>query len=117
MSRCAAGEDAGQKSTMRGKALLEALVTLAGTRGVTVRREPMTRGTSAGGLCVLKGVPTVLVDERANLDAQVEILARALRRYDWSGVELEPALRTVLTKPERPRPGPARVGTTPRSEP
>ncbi len=104
---------------MRGKALLEALVTLAGSRGVTVRREAMTRGTSAGGMCVLKGVPTVFIDERANLDAQVEILARALRHYDWSEAELDPALRTILTRPARPRPGPAkaRPSTSRPSEP
>jgi len=60
-------------------------------------------------MCVLKGIPTVFVDERANLDAQVEILARALRHYDWSETELDPALRSVLARPARPRPGPARA--------
>lgn len=89
---------------MRGKALLEALVQLSQSRGISVRREPMTRGTSAGGLCVLKGVKTVFVDERANVDAQIEILARVLRREAIPDVEsLDPALRTVLARAEKGR--------------
>lgn len=72
---------------MRGKALFDALVEAAKVRGLTVR-ESMTRGTSAGGFCVVKGVPTVFIDERASVDAQVEILAGVLRRYDWTDVEL-----------------------------
>lgn len=84
---------------MRGKALLDALIDAARARGITVRRETMTRGTSSGGLCVVKGVPTVFVDERGSLEAQIEILAAALRRYDWSEVELPEAVRTALTRP------------------
>jgi hypothetical protein len=84
---------------MRGKALLDALIDAARARGITVRREAMTRGTSAGGLCVVKGVPTVFVDERGSLEAQIEILTAALRRYDWSEVELPEAVRTALTRP------------------
>ncbi|MFO0608518.1 MAG: hypothetical protein U0324_35460 [Polyangiales bacterium] len=85
---------------MRGKALFEALTEAAKARGIAVRRESMTRGTSAGGLCVVKGVPTVFVDERGSVEAQIEILAGALRRYDWSAVELPDPVRAVLTKPK-----------------
>ena len=83
---------------MRGKALLDAMVEAAKARGIAVRRESMTRGTSAGGLCVVKGVPTVFVDERGSVEAQIEILAGALRRYDWSEVELPDAVRGALTR-------------------
>lgn len=83
---------------MRGKALLEALTEAAKARGIAVRRESMTRGTSAGGLCVVKGVPTVFVDERGSVEAQIEILAGSLRRYDWSEVELPDAVRATLTR-------------------
>jgi hypothetical protein len=83
---------------MRGKALLDAMVEAAKGRGIAVRRESMTRGTSAGGLCVVKGVPTVFVDERGSVEAQIEILAAALRRYDWAEVELPDAVRTALTR-------------------
>lgn len=83
---------------MRGKALFEALTEAAKARGIAVRRESMTRGTSAGGLCVVKGVPTVFVDERGSVEGQIEILAGALRRYDWAEVELPDAVRATLTK-------------------
>jgi hypothetical protein len=83
---------------MRGKALFEALVEAAKAKGLTVRRESMTRGTSAGGFCVVKGVPTVFVDERASVDAQVEILAGVLRRYDWSDVELPDGVRAAIVR-------------------
>ena len=83
---------------MRGKALFEALIEAAKLKGLTVRRESMTRGTSAGGFCVVKGVPTVFVDERASVDAQVEILAGVLRRYDWSDVELPAPVRSAIVR-------------------
>jgi hypothetical protein len=74
---------------------------LAKTRGLSVRREPMSRGTSSGGYCVLKGVPTLFVDERAAVDAQIEVVAAVLRRHDWSEVDLDPAVRAVLSRPGR----------------
>lgn len=83
---------------MRGKALLDELMEAARRRGVAVRREAMSRGTSAGGFCVLKGTPTIFVDERASIEAQVEVLAGALRRYDWSDVFLPPAVRALLER-------------------
>jgi hypothetical protein len=83
--------------------LLEALMELAKARGLAVRREAMSRGTSSGGYCVLKGVATVFVDERANVDAQIEVLAAVLRRHDWAEVELDPAVRAVLTRPRLKR--------------
>lgn len=84
---------------MRGKVLVEALVSLAQSRGLTVRKEAMSRGTSAGGFCVVKGVPTVLVDERGSVDAQIEVLAGVLRRMSWELEGLDPAVRAVLERP------------------
>lgn len=81
---------------MRGTALLEELLNVARRRGLTVRREAMTRGVSGGGLAVVKGVPTLFVDDRASVDAQIEIVATALRRFDWSEVFLAPAVRALL---------------------
>jgi hypothetical protein len=76
--------------------LLDELIDLAKRRGLNVRKEAMTRGLSAGGLCVLKGVPTVFVDDRASVDVQIEVLAGVLRRFDWSDVFLAPAVRALL---------------------
>jgi hypothetical protein len=47
---------------------------------------------------VVKGVPTVFVDERASVEAQIEILAGVLRRYEWRDVELAPAVRAAIVK-------------------
>ncbi len=91
---------------MRGRALYDALVSLAATRNIAVRREAMSRGTSAGGLCVLKGVPTVFVDERANVDAQIEVLSAALRRFSWVPDEIPEGVQASLS----PRRRVARVG-------
>jgi hypothetical protein len=94
---------------MRSAAVLDELVGLARRRGLAVRREALSRGVS-GGLCVLKGVATVFVDDRASLDAQIELLAGVLRRYDWSDVFVPPAIRTLLgatgDAPEEPKPTP-----------
>ena len=81
---------------MRGTALLEELIQLASKQGLTIRREAMSRGSGSGGYCVLKGVPTVFVDDRANVDAQIEVLASVLRRLDWSNIFVHPSVRTVL---------------------
>jgi hypothetical protein len=40
----------------------------------------------------------VFVDERGSVEGQIEILAGALRRYDWSEVELPDPVRATLTK-------------------
>jgi hypothetical protein len=87
---------------MRGSALLEELMNLARRRGITIRRETMSRGLSHGGLCVLKGVPTLIVDERASIDAQIEVVASVLRRMDWTDVFLHPTVRTLLTRGKEP---------------
>ncbi len=94
---------------MRGAALLEELVQLARKQGLAVRRESMTRGAGTGGYCVLKGVPTVFIDDRSSVDAQTEVLSGVLRRMDWSNVFVHPAVRTVLglAADEEPRARPA----------
>lgn len=95
---------------MRERTLLDELVDLARRRNLTVRREPMSRGTSVGGFCVLRGSPTVFVDERASMDAQIGVLAGVLRRYDWSDVYIPPALRAFLgreAEADEPRAAPA----------
>jgi hypothetical protein len=94
---------------MRGSALLEELFQLARKQGLTIRREAMSRGVGTGGYCVLKGVPTVFVDDRANIDAQIEVVASVLRRLDWSNVFVHPSVRPVL--------GLTGDGDTPQREP
>jgi hypothetical protein len=89
---------------MKGRALLDAMIEVAKNKGLAVRREALKGALSQGGLCVLKGVPTVFVDDRAQVDAQIEVLAAVLRRYDWSDEEratMNPHVLTVLTRAAR----------------
>jgi hypothetical protein len=94
--------------SLKGKALLEAVVALAISKGVAVRKEPLKTANSQGGLCLFKGVPTVFVDERAIVDAQIEMLAAVLRRFEWSDQErasMNPTLCSLVSprgRAERP---------------
>ena len=78
--------------------MVEELVRLAELRGLTVRRETLSKGTSTGGVCVLRGVPTLFVDQRASLDVQAEVLSAVLRRFTWDDVDLAPAIRSILAR-------------------
>ena len=83
---------------MVGQTLFEELVRLAIVRGCNVRHEGMTRGVGAGGFAVVRGVPTVFVDERATLDARIEVLASVLRRMDWSNTYVNPSVRALVSQ-------------------
>lgn len=80
---------------LRGAALRDELVRLAEKRGLSVRLESLARGVT-GGLCRVHGVATVFVDQRSSVDAQIEVLAGVLRRFDWSDVFVHPSLRKML---------------------
>ena len=91
---------------MKGKALLESLVVAAKSKGVTVRREALKGALSQGGLCLLKGVPTVFIDDRALVDSQIDVLARVLRRFVWTDDDraaLDPAVASALRSDGGPR--------------
>ncbi len=86
---------------VKGKQLLEAIIELAKSKGVVVRKETLKTGHSQGGLCLFKGVPTVFVDERAVVEAQIEMLGAILRRYEWSEEEravMVPATLAIVTR-------------------
>lgn len=72
---------------MKGRPLLDAMIEVAKAKGLAIRREALKGALSQGGLCMLKGVPTVFVDDRAQVDAQIEVLAGVLRRFEWSDEE------------------------------
>lgn len=80
---------------LRGVALRDELFRLAEKRGLAVRREGLARGVT-GGLARVHGVPTVFVDDRGSVDAQIEVLASVLRRFEWDDVFVHPALRKLV---------------------
>lgn len=77
--------------------MLRALEDLARRVGLEVRvEEPWKGGPSAGGMCLLRGRPVVLLDALAPLPDRVEVLCEALSGFDLDSVFLPPALRARL---------------------
>ena len=77
--------------------MLRALEELARRVGREVRvEEPWRGGPSAGGLCVLRGTPVVLLDATAPLPDRIGVLCEALGQFDLESVFLPPALRAIL---------------------
>ncbi len=78
--------------------MLEQLEQIAGGLGIEVRYETMRKESSfnPGGLCRVRGEPVVIVNRKAPVSEQVEVLASALNRFDLSGVYLRPGLREYL---------------------
>lgn len=63
--------------------VLASLVELAERTGIRVRFDrfdPRTRGSQSGGLCVVRGCPTVVLDASASLVDKIAILAEVLAR-------------------------------------
>jgi hypothetical protein len=77
--------------------MLRALEDLARRVGLEVRVEETWKGgPSAGGLCVLRGKPLVLLDALAPLPERVDVLCEALSGFDLDSMFLPPALRARL---------------------
>jgi len=77
--------------------LLDELVQAAEKLGVEVRREPFeTPATAGGGLCVVRGEPFVLIDERAPLWDRIRALARALSELESERVYMAPQARELI---------------------
>ena len=84
--------------------MLRALEDLARRVGLEVRVEESWKGgPSAGGLCVLRGAPVVLIDGLAPLTERVAVLCDALARFDLDEVFLAPALRARIQSAVRIR--------------
>ena len=83
---------------MDDTAILGHLEALAHTLGIQVRYETL-EGEAAfpsGGLCRVRDKQFIIINEKASTGEKVQTLARALRRFDLSGVYLRPALRDFL---------------------
>lgn len=78
--------------------MLGQMEEIAAGLGIEVRYETVRRegGFISGGLCRIRGKPVVIVNRKAPLSEQVEVLASALKRFDLSGVYLRPGLREYL---------------------
>ena len=82
-------------------AILDHLEALAYSLDIQVRYEHLDSETAfpTGGLCRVKDKRFIIVDSGATTTEKVRTLTRALRRFDFSGVYLKPALRQLLEGP------------------
>lgn len=78
--------------------MLEQLETLAKGLEIEIRYETLRKETrfNPGGLCRIRGLPVIIVNRKAPLQDQVEVLAAAIKRFDLGSVYLRPGLREFL---------------------
>ena len=82
--------------------VIDHLEALAHSLGIQVRHECLENEETAfpsGGLCRVKGKHIIIVNSAVPSAEKVQTLARALRRFDLSGVYVKPALRDLLEGP------------------
>lgn len=81
-------------------ALLNQLEEVAQGLDVEIRYEVIKREGLfyPGGLCRLKGKFVAIINSKASTEDKIQILGRALKRFDLSGVYLRPGLREYLDK-------------------
>ena len=78
---------------MKPPAVVAAFEEALGRLGVRVRRE---RGPFRGGLCMVDGEAVVVLNRAQPPEAQVAVLAAAIRGCDHAGLYLRPAVRAAL---------------------
>lgn len=77
--------------------LFDELLRAAERLGVEVRMEPFeTLAVVGGGLCVVRGAPLVLIDQRAPVPDRVLALARALAELGSDSVYMAPEARELV---------------------
>jgi hypothetical protein len=78
--------------------LLRHLEELAYALDVKVRHEAFEEdlSASAGGLCRIGQKAVFIMNAKASTSEKVQTLARALRRFDLSGIYIRPLLREFL---------------------
>ena len=82
---------------MERERLFEELLSAAEKLGVEVRVEPFeTGGTSAGGICKLRGKRLILLDAAASVPERAAALASALSDLDHERVYLAPGAREYI---------------------
>jgi hypothetical protein len=78
--------------------LLNQLEELAQRLTIEIRYVTIRKGDflATGGLCRVEDQYIIVVNKKSTIKDKVEILARAIKRFDLSKVYLRPALRDFL---------------------
>jgi hypothetical protein len=80
--------------------ILGQLEELARSLAIEIRYESLKREGAfyTGGLCRLKGAHVMIINSNATTQDKIEVLTRAVNRFDLSGVYLRPGLREYLDR-------------------
>jgi hypothetical protein len=78
--------------------MLAELEALGARLGVTIRTEPFDKGVlgGRGGLCHVRGKPTVVMDAALTVTEKVAVLSAALGRFDLDAVFVHPLVRARI---------------------
>ena len=80
---------------MNEQNILDELLALLETGGVTIRNEPL--GGGGGGLCTIKGEPVLFVDTQASSAVSAAICAEAVSKVmDVEQVFVKPQVRQFI---------------------
>lgn len=83
---------------MKENRLLQELEVIAEKLSISTRYDDLT-GTDVkvrGGLCKLRGRNVIILDRRTPLTKRIDLLVRALRQFDLSGISTRPYIRRIL---------------------
>ena len=85
---------------MQNSKVLGYLEDLAFRLDIEIVHEKLRAADSSieGGLCKVKGVYKIFMDPSAPIEAQIEILARALSSFEIEEIYLLPFIREILEK-------------------
>jgi N-dimethylarginine dimethylaminohydrolase len=87
---------------MDDQTALSLLEELADKLGIQIRYE-ITKDElmEQGGLCRVEGKFILMIDSKATAKEKIQIMKEALRRFDFDGIYLRPALRELLDEYEK----------------
>jgi hypothetical protein len=83
---------------MNDEVLLNQLVELAGKLEISVREENMNTEelSGTGGLCRVEGKYILILNSKSTVKEKNQVMIRALRQFDVSGIYLKPVIRELL---------------------
>ena len=82
---------------MNNTEILEELIEIIKSSGVTIRSEPM--GGNGGGLCMVNKKMFFFVDTQASAAHTVEICAKAVKKVtDIESIYIKPQIRQLIEK-------------------
>ncbi|RPI77841.1 MAG: hypothetical protein EHM45_07670 [Desulfobacteraceae bacterium] len=86
------------KANARAEAMLSQLEELARGLAITIRYETLKQEGpfAAGGLCRVRGDYLLIMNSKLAAEEKLDVLAKALKRFDLSQVYLKPGVREFI---------------------